>query len=233
MLKIQNLELKLSGDSRSSRPKSTLSTCESLTETLDTENNPHSAKDCKANQPVLQPAGSHQHSYVTLPNSLSEDGGRSRVHMPEQSFGQQFCIQQDGASGTTSSGTLMSYSFKGELVHWGILVLIPQILILAVCFPPPVCIMSWDQNILQGSRWEYVRRGWAGFQWLFLKLPHHCVFEAKSFDALHHSEISPDSQSELLPPHCLSGRCVDYPKSTEESEPKILISPVNIQTAGI
>ncbi|NXV43686.1 ANKR6 protein, partial [Uria aalge] len=44
MLKIQNLELKLSGDSRSSRPKSTLSTCESLTETLDTENNPHSAE---------------------------------------------------------------------------------------------------------------------------------------------------------------------------------------------
>ncbi|NWS11962.1 ANKR6 protein, partial [Pachyramphus minor] len=41
LLKIQNLELKLSGDSRSSRPKSTLSTCESLTETLDTENNPH------------------------------------------------------------------------------------------------------------------------------------------------------------------------------------------------
>ncbi|XP_071662873.1 ankyrin repeat domain-containing protein 6 isoform X10 [Patagioenas fasciata] len=113
MLKIQNLELKLSGDSRSSRPKSTLSTCESLTETLDTENNPHSAKDCKANQPVLQAAGSHQHSYITLPNSLSEDGGRSRVQMPEQSFGQQFCIQQDGASGTTSSGTLMSYSFKG------------------------------------------------------------------------------------------------------------------------
>ncbi|XP_054018556.1 ankyrin repeat domain-containing protein 6 isoform X2 [Dryobates pubescens] len=101
MLKIQNLELKLSGDSRSSRPKSTLSTCESLTETLDTENNPHSAKDCKGNQPE----GSHQHSYITLPNSLSEDGGRSRVQMPEQSFGQHFCIQQDGASGTTSSGT--------------------------------------------------------------------------------------------------------------------------------
>ncbi|NXJ78757.1 ANKR6 protein, partial [Trogon melanurus] len=44
MLKIQNLELKLSGDSRSSRPKSTLSTCESLTETLDTENHPHSTE---------------------------------------------------------------------------------------------------------------------------------------------------------------------------------------------
>ncbi|NXO68832.1 ANKR6 protein, partial [Phainopepla nitens] len=44
LLKIQNLELKLSGDSRSSRPKSTLSTCESLTETLDTDNNPHSAE---------------------------------------------------------------------------------------------------------------------------------------------------------------------------------------------
>ncbi|NXS09377.1 ANKR6 protein, partial [Neodrepanis coruscans] len=44
LLKIQNLELKLSGDSRSSRPKSTLSTCESLTGTLDTDNNPHSTE---------------------------------------------------------------------------------------------------------------------------------------------------------------------------------------------
>ncbi|NWV22787.1 ANKR6 protein, partial [Origma solitaria] len=44
LLKIQNLELKLSGDSRSSRPKSTLSTCESLTETLDTDNNPHTTE---------------------------------------------------------------------------------------------------------------------------------------------------------------------------------------------
>ncbi|XP_039244055.1 ankyrin repeat domain-containing protein 6 isoform X1 [Pipra filicauda] len=105
LLKIQNLELKLSGDSRSSRPKSTLSTCESLTETLDTDNNPHSAKDCKANQPVLQSEGSHQHSYTTLPSSLLEDGGRSRVQMPEQSFGKHFCIKQDGASGTTMPGT--------------------------------------------------------------------------------------------------------------------------------
>ncbi|XP_039582090.1 ankyrin repeat domain-containing protein 6 isoform X5 [Passer montanus] len=105
LLKIQNLELKLSGDSRSSRPKSTLSTCESLTETLDTDNNPNSAKDCKVNQPVLQSEGSHQHSYITLPNSLLEDGGRSRVQMPEQSFGQHFCIKQDGALGTTTSGT--------------------------------------------------------------------------------------------------------------------------------
>ncbi|XP_064268728.1 ankyrin repeat domain-containing protein 6 isoform X9 [Passer domesticus] len=105
LLKIQNLELKLSGDSRSSRPKSTLSTCESLTETLDTDNNPNSAKDCKVNQPVLQSEGSHQHSYITLPNSLLEDGGRSRVQMPEQSFGQHFCIKQDGALGTTPSGT--------------------------------------------------------------------------------------------------------------------------------
>ncbi|XP_069707354.1 ankyrin repeat domain-containing protein 6 isoform X3 [Phaenicophaeus curvirostris] len=115
MLKIQNLELKLSGDSRSSRPKSTLSTCESLTETLDTENNPHSAKDCKANQPMLQSEGSHQHSYPTLPNSLSEDGGRSRVQMPEQSFGQHFCIQQDGASGTTLSGTEQQLIVSGPV----------------------------------------------------------------------------------------------------------------------
>uniref|UniRef100_A0A8C0V5V4 Ankyrin repeat domain-containing protein 6 n=1 Tax=Cyanistes caeruleus TaxID=156563 RepID=A0A8C0V5V4_CYACU len=53
LLKIQNLELKLSGDSRSSRPKSTLSTCESLTETLDTDNNPHSVV---AGGPVSSPA---------------------------------------------------------------------------------------------------------------------------------------------------------------------------------
>ncbi|XP_067150097.1 ankyrin repeat domain-containing protein 6 isoform X6 [Apteryx mantelli] len=99
MLKIQNLELKLSGDSRSSRPKSTLSTCESLTETLDTENNAHSTKDCKAQQATLQAEGSHQHSYITLPNSLSEDGTRSGVQMSEQSFGQHFRVQQDGASG--------------------------------------------------------------------------------------------------------------------------------------
>ncbi|KAJ7398223.1 ankyrin repeat domain-containing protein 6 isoform X1 [Pitangus sulphuratus] len=105
LLKIQNLELKLSGDSRSSRPKSTLSTCESLTETLDTDNHPHSAKDCKANQAVLQSEGSHQHSCITLPNSLLEDGGRSRVQMPEQSFGKHFCVKQDGASGTTMPGT--------------------------------------------------------------------------------------------------------------------------------
>ncbi|XP_065587074.1 ankyrin repeat domain-containing protein 6 isoform X3 [Cyrtonyx montezumae] len=103
MLKIQNLELKLSGDSRSSRPKSTLSTCESLTETLDTDNNPHSAKDCRATQPLLPAEGSHQHSYMALPNSLLEDGGRSRVTVPAQSFGQQFCIQQDGTSGAEQS----------------------------------------------------------------------------------------------------------------------------------
>ncbi|OXB54359.1 hypothetical protein ASZ78_011041 [Callipepla squamata] len=103
MLKIQNLELKLSGDSRSSRPKSTLSTCESLTETLDTDNNPHSAKDSRATQPLLPAEGSHQHSYMALPNSLLEDGGRSRVTVPEQSFGQQFCIQQDGTSGAEQS----------------------------------------------------------------------------------------------------------------------------------
>ncbi|XP_043398594.1 ankyrin repeat domain-containing protein 6 isoform X5 [Chelonia mydas] len=99
MLKIQNLEMKLSGDSRSSRPKSTLSTCESLTETLDTENL-HSAKDCKTNQSPLQSEDSQQHSYITLQNSLSEDMGRSRVQTSEQSFGTHyFAVEQDTASG--------------------------------------------------------------------------------------------------------------------------------------
>uniref|UniRef100_A0A8C3BSV1 Ankyrin repeat domain 6 n=1 Tax=Cairina moschata TaxID=8855 RepID=A0A8C3BSV1_CAIMO len=73
MLKIQNLELKLSGDSRSSRPKSTLSTCESLAETLDTENNPHSAKDSPA--PDVRPkdkaggAGTFQRFQPELPSA--------------------------------------------------------------------------------------------------------------------------------------------------------------------
>ncbi|NXX65671.1 ANKR6 protein, partial [Spizella passerina] len=56
LLKIQNLELKLSGDSRSSRPKSTLSTCESLTETLDTDNNPNSTEQQVAGGPVSSSA---------------------------------------------------------------------------------------------------------------------------------------------------------------------------------
>ncbi|XP_073192832.1 ankyrin repeat domain-containing protein 6 isoform X4 [Lepidochelys kempii] len=99
MLKIQNLEMKLSGDSRSSRPKSTLSTCESLTETLATENL-HSAKDCKTNQSPLQSEDSQQHSYITLQNSLSEDMGRSRVQTSEQSFGTHyFAVEQDTVSG--------------------------------------------------------------------------------------------------------------------------------------
>ncbi|XP_061479307.1 ankyrin repeat domain-containing protein 6 isoform X2 [Rhineura floridana] len=99
MLKIQNLELKLSGDSRSSRPKSTLSTCESLTETLDTENLP-STKDCKTSQTPLQSDGSHQHSCIALQNSVSEDTGRSRVPTTEQSFGKQhFVVQQASSPG--------------------------------------------------------------------------------------------------------------------------------------
>ncbi|XP_053877576.1 ankyrin repeat domain-containing protein 6 isoform X2 [Malaclemys terrapin pileata] len=105
MLKIQNLEMKLSGDSRSSRPKSTLSTCESLTETLDTENL-HSAKDCKTNQSPPQSEDSQQHSYITLQNSLSEDMGRSRGQTSEQSFGKHyFAVEQDTASGAEQQMT--------------------------------------------------------------------------------------------------------------------------------
>ncbi|XP_028578806.2 ankyrin repeat domain-containing protein 6 isoform X6 [Podarcis muralis] len=94
MLKIQNLELKLSGDSRSSRPKSTLSTCESLAETLDTENLP-CTKDCKTSQTPLQSDGSQQHSCTALQNSVSEDTGRSRVPTTEQSFGKQYFVVQE------------------------------------------------------------------------------------------------------------------------------------------
>ncbi|XP_053143357.1 ankyrin repeat domain-containing protein 6 isoform X3 [Hemicordylus capensis] len=98
ILKIQNLELKLSGDSRSSRPKSTLSTCESLTETLDTENL-QSTKDCKTSQTPPQSDASHQHSSITFQNSLSEDTGRSRVPTTDQSTGKQYSVQQANTSG--------------------------------------------------------------------------------------------------------------------------------------
>lgn len=99
LLKIQNLELKLSGDSRSSRPKSTLSACESLAETLDTENLP-SSKECKTSQSPPQSDASQQHSSSALQNSLSEDIGRSSVPKTEQSFGKQyFVVQQPTASG--------------------------------------------------------------------------------------------------------------------------------------
>ncbi|XP_063168244.1 ankyrin repeat domain-containing protein 6 isoform X2 [Candoia aspera] len=97
LLKIQNLEMKLSGDSRSSRPKSTLSTCESLTETLDTENL-HSTNDCKTIQTSPQSNGSHHQSGIV---SLSGDTEQSKMPVTEQSFGKQyFVVQQDDTSGT-------------------------------------------------------------------------------------------------------------------------------------
>uniref|UniRef100_A0A8C6VEE3 Ankyrin repeat domain-containing protein 6 n=1 Tax=Naja naja TaxID=35670 RepID=A0A8C6VEE3_NAJNA len=97
LLKIQNLEMKLSGDSRSLRPKSTLSTSESLSETLDTENL-HATNDCKTSQTPPQSNGSHHHSGI---GSLSEDTERSRMPVTEKSFGKQyFVVQQDSTSGT-------------------------------------------------------------------------------------------------------------------------------------
>ncbi|KAM8809919.1 ankyrin repeat domain-containing protein 6 [Eudromia elegans] len=77
LLKIQNLELKLAGECRSSRPKSTLSTCESLAETLDTEHNAQSGKE-----------GAQQHSSAAL---------RSAARAPEQSLAPRAGVQHNGA----------------------------------------------------------------------------------------------------------------------------------------
>ncbi|XP_034264870.1 ankyrin repeat domain-containing protein 6 isoform X4 [Pantherophis guttatus] len=97
LLKIQNLEMKLSGDSRSSRPKSTLSTSVSLSETLDTENL-HITNDCRTSQTPPQSNGSHHHSGIV---SLSEDTERSRMPVIEENFGKPyFAVQQDSTSGT-------------------------------------------------------------------------------------------------------------------------------------
>uniref|UniRef100_A0A8C3SZ94 Ankyrin repeat domain-containing protein 6 n=1 Tax=Chelydra serpentina TaxID=8475 RepID=A0A8C3SZ94_CHESE len=88
MLKIQNLEMKLSGDSRSSRPKSTLSTCESLTETLDTENLHTAGPDPSAVPQVVRPKdkafSSTAFDRFQQEVSLSEHSGSKSRHVKVQ-----------------------------------------------------------------------------------------------------------------------------------------------------
>lgn len=93
MLKIQNLELKLSGDSRSSRTKSAPSTGESFTDNLDSES-PHSSKDCQPQQCPPPSEGSQQHSYITLQDNVSEGSGRAQAQNPEESCTKHYLVVQ-------------------------------------------------------------------------------------------------------------------------------------------
>lgn len=113
MLKIQNLELKLSGDPRSLRPKSTLSTCGSLTGTLESENLP-SIKDCKTSQTPVQSEGSNHHLCTARQNSILEEAEQTRGHATDQSFGKQDLVIQQAS---TSGIFLLAISTKDGYVH--------------------------------------------------------------------------------------------------------------------
>lgn len=71
LLKIQNLELKLSGDSRPFKAKLSPSTCES-TDPPPSES-PNSSRDCNSTDTSIPPQSSIQHSFVTRQSSLSDE----------------------------------------------------------------------------------------------------------------------------------------------------------------
>ncbi|KAM4694612.1 ankyrin repeat domain-containing protein 6-like [Discoglossus pictus] len=82
ILKIQNLEVKFSGDSRSSKTKSSLSTCEATSQP--NLESPSSSKECNSTETSVIPQSSTQHSCVTLPSSLSDEPGKSQGYHPEE-----------------------------------------------------------------------------------------------------------------------------------------------------
>ncbi|KAM5163716.1 ankyrin repeat domain-containing protein 6 [Mantella aurantiaca] len=71
LLKIQNLELKLSGDSRPLKAKSSPSTCESTDQPI--SESPNSNKDCNSTDTSIPLQSSFQHSFVTQQSSLSDE----------------------------------------------------------------------------------------------------------------------------------------------------------------
>lgn len=71
LLKIQNLELKLSGDSRPFKAKSSPSTCESTDQPL--SESPNSNKDCSSTDTSIPPQSTIQHSFVTQQSSISDE----------------------------------------------------------------------------------------------------------------------------------------------------------------
>ncbi|XP_075124293.1 ankyrin repeat domain-containing protein 6 isoform X2 [Leptodactylus fuscus] len=76
LLKIQNLELKLSGDSRPSKTKSSPSTCESTDHPI--PESPNSSKECNSADTCFLPHSSIQHSYATTQCSLPDEPAREQ-----------------------------------------------------------------------------------------------------------------------------------------------------------
>ncbi|CAH2252567.1 ankyrin repeat domain-containing 6 isoform X2 [Pelobates cultripes] len=83
LLKIQNLEMKLTGESRSIKTKSSPSTCESIDNEI--SESPCSIKDCNSTDISVLPHTSTQHSYVTLQSSLSDEQVRHSGASSEES----------------------------------------------------------------------------------------------------------------------------------------------------
>ncbi|XP_067840989.1 ankyrin repeat domain-containing protein 6b [Heptranchias perlo] len=112
MSKLQNLELKLSGEPRS---KSAMTAGENLPETLSTDTI-QTNRDCRTVQiyPVVQQAGEQpQQPYISLHCSLSEESGGAKVQSSDEASGRQyFVIQQDSPPGTTQPVLTVSNSFQ-------------------------------------------------------------------------------------------------------------------------
>ncbi|XP_068087239.1 ankyrin repeat domain-containing protein 6 isoform X1 [Hyperolius riggenbachi] len=107
LLKIQNLELKLSGDSRPFKAKSAPSTCESTD--LPNSESPKSSKECNSTDTSILPQSSVQHSYVTRQSSLSDEPSKelpseetSRRHQspPPQDLMVCASVEQQSVSAT-------------------------------------------------------------------------------------------------------------------------------------
>ncbi|XP_075058880.1 ankyrin repeat domain-containing protein 6 isoform X3 [Mixophyes fleayi] len=93
LLKIQNLELKLSGDSRPFKAKSSPSTCESTDHPI--SESPNSSKECNSTDPSVLPQCSIQHSYVTRQSSLSDEAAREQSPSETDSRRNQISPPQD------------------------------------------------------------------------------------------------------------------------------------------
>ncbi|XP_040284693.1 ankyrin repeat domain-containing protein 6 isoform X1 [Bufo bufo] len=76
LLKIQNLELKISGDSRPPKTKPSPSACESTDHPI--SESPNSSKECNSADTSILPQSSIQHSYATTQSSLSDEPAREQ-----------------------------------------------------------------------------------------------------------------------------------------------------------
>ncbi|XP_075718262.1 ankyrin repeat domain-containing protein 6 isoform X3 [Rhinoderma darwinii] len=87
LVKIQNLELKLSGDSRLSKTKPSPSTCDSTDHPI--SDSPNSSKECNSADTSVLPQSSIQHSYATTQSSLSDEPASEQLLPSEEN-----CIRQ-------------------------------------------------------------------------------------------------------------------------------------------